>query len=177
MGLLAIIGTGMGAVGFLTFGFTASVCGTPSLRFHSGELSSGSMIYQGYSYDLDKFQHPAAAGIAGGSNPLYNLFNAASMDGSFLFQTVNQKCLNIVTPAPGTGIPFRGNQLGWYFPCNLFNQWGTSTVNKTGYAEGVLCHTQNDARKQFGALVPSGQVYFDWADLNNASRNLGVYDG
>lgn len=167
----------MCAVGFLTFGFTASVCGTPALRYKNGEIGTGSMVYHGYNYDLDKFQHPAAAGIAGGSNPLYNAFNAAAMDGSFLFQTVNQACLGIINPARGTGIPFSGQELGWYFPCNLYNEWGTSAVNKTGYAEGVLCHTQTSARSQFSSLSPLGQVYFSWSDLTNSSRNLGVYDG
>lgn len=135
------------------------------------------MVYHGYNYDLDKFQHPAAAGIAGGSNPLYNLFNAAAMDGSFLFQTVNANCLGIIKPAVGTGIPSNGNSLGWYFPCNLYNEWGSSPVNKTGYAEGALCHTQANARARFNALTPLGQVYFDWSDLTNSTRNLGVYDG
>ena len=57
------------------------------------------MIYHGYDYDFDKFRHPAANGISEGSNPLYDVFNAASMDGSFLFQKVNQKCLDIPRPA------------------------------------------------------------------------------
>jgi hypothetical protein len=39
---------------------------------------------------------PAAAGIAEGSNPLYDVFDAAAKDGSFLFQKVNQRCLNVV---------------------------------------------------------------------------------
>jgi chitin synthase len=177
MGLLAVIGLSMAAVGFLTFGFTSSVCGTPGLRYKSGDIDTGSLIFHGYNYDFDKYAHPAAAGIAGGSNPLYNLFGAASMDASFLFQTVNQRCLNIITPAVGTGIPTQGESLGWYFPCNLYNQWGSSAVNKTGYTEGVLCHTQNDARSQFSALKPLGQVYFNWSDLKNETRNLGVFDG
>ena len=181
MGLLAVIGLGMGFVGFLTFGFTASVCGTPAQRYKSGEIGTGSMVYHGYTYNLDRFQHPGARGIAAGSNPLYNQFNAAAMDGSFLFQTVNERCLDIITPAPGTGIPFQGNRMGWYFPCNLYNQWGSSVVNQTGYAEGVLCHTPTNARSQFANLQSQGrilgEVYFDWADLNNETRNLGVYDG
>ena len=177
MGLLFVIALSMTAVGFLTFGFTKSVCGTPSLRYRSGDIGTGSMIFHGYAYDLDGFKHPAAAGIEGGSNPLYNLFDAGGKDGSFLFQTVNERCLDIITPAAGTGIPVSGEKLGWYFPCNIYNQWGTSAVNITGYAEGVLCHTQADARTQFAALKPLGQVYFTWEDLKNSTRNLGVYDG
>ncbi|GAA6009544.1 hypothetical protein JCM11491_003597 [Sporobolomyces phaffii] len=177
VGLLCIIALSMAFVGFLTFGFTQAVCGTPGLRYHAGSIEGGSMIYHGYDYDFDKFRHPAANGISAGSNPLYDVFNAASMDGSFLFQKVNQKCLNIITPAAGTGIPHQGAQMGWYFPCNLYDQHGTSPRNLTGYAEGALCHTQTDARKQFAALKPLGQVYYTWDDLKNTSRNLGVYDG
>lgn len=177
MGLLAIIALSMTAVGFLTFGLTEALCGVPASRYLSGDISTGSMIFHGYDYDFSKFAHPAANGIAGGSNPLYNAFAAASMDGSFLFQNVNQNCLDIITPARGTGIPTVGNKLGWYFPCNLYNQWGSSAINKTGYAEGVLCHTQTDARTQFGAIKPIGQVYFNWGQLSNSTRNLGVYNG
>ncbi|KAM0754976.1 hypothetical protein T439DRAFT_297410 [Meredithblackwellia eburnea MCA 4105] len=177
MGLLVVIAMSMAAVGFLTFGFTKSVCGTPALRYRAGSVETGSMIFHGYNYDLDSFKHPAAAGIEGGSNPLYNLFDAGGKDGSFLFQTVNERCLGVITPQTGSAIKSDGQKLGWYFPCNLYNQWGTSAVNLTGYSEGVLCHTQSAARDMFAALKPLGQVYFTWEDLKNSSRNLGVYDG
>lgn len=177
IGLLAIIALSMAAVGFLTFGFTKSVCGTPALRYRAGSIEGGSMVFHGYNYDLNNFSHPAANGIEGGSNPLYTEFNAGSMDGSFLFQTVNDKCLDVITPTAQSGITHQGNQMGWYFPCNLYNQYGTSVRNLTDYAEGTLCHTQADARSQFAALKPLGQVYFLWDDLKNMTRNLGVYDG
>ncbi|GAA6027796.1 hypothetical protein JCM8097_001722 [Rhodosporidiobolus ruineniae] len=176
MGLLGVIALSMAAVGFLTFGFTQSVCGTPALRYHAGSIEGGSMIFHGYDYDFDNFSHPAAAGIEGGSNPLYDEFNAAGKDGSFLFQKVNEKCLGVITPASGTGITHNGDAMGWYFPCNLYDQWGTTPVNLTGYETGAYCHTQTDARQHFAALKPLGQVYFTWDDLKNSSRNLGVYD-
>lgn len=177
MGLLGIIMCAMTFVGFITFGFTQSVCGKPPLRYRTGAMEGGMMIYHGYNYDFDNFSHPAANGIEGGSNPLYDEFAAGGKDGSFLFQTVNENCLDIITPADGSGIPSDGNRLGWYFPCNLYDQYGTSSVNLTGYAEGAMCHTQTDARTEFAALKPLGQVYFEWSDLKNSSRNLGVYDG
>lgn len=180
LGLLAIIALCMAFVGFLTFGFTQVACGKPALRFRAGTIDTGSMIFHGYDYDMDRFSHPAAAGIAEGSNPLYDVFDAAAKDGSFLFQKVNQRCLNVITPAAGSGIPHNGNEMGWYFPCNMYNQWGSTTPNFTAYAEGYTCHTQGDARSQFAELTKSrrqGQVYFEWSDLKNTSRNLGVYDG
>ncbi|SGZ16977.1 BQ5605_C020g09085 [Microbotryum silenes-dioicae] len=177
IGMLCIIATCMAAVGFLTFGFTSSVCGTPPLRYRHNTIQGGSMIFHGYDYDLNNFTHVEAYGIGAGTNPLYSSFGAGGMDGSFLFQKVNEKCLDIITPTAGTGIPTSGNKLGWYFPCNLYNQYGTSTHNLTGYSEGRLCHTQADARTAFSKLKSQGQVYFEWSDLKNASRNLGVYDG
>ena len=177
IGLLTIILATMAFVGYLTFGFTNSVCGKPPLRYRTGRIEGGSMIYHGYNYDMDKFIHPPAAGINGGTNPLYDLFAAGGKDGSFLFQTVNEKCLDIITPASGSGIVSQGNRMGWYFPCNLYNQYGTSAVNKTGYAEGRMCHTTGPARTQFRAMKPLGQVYYLWDDLKNSSRNLGVYNG
>lgn len=167
----------MAFVGFLTFGFTASVCGTPALRYKHNTIEGGSMIFHGYVYDLDNFTHPAALGIEGGSNPLYTGYTTGSRDGSFMFQTVNEACLDVITPAPNSGIINDGRRMGWYFPCNVYNQFGTSVANLTGYAEGTLCHTQANARDQFNRLRALGQVYFPWDELKNNTRNLGVYDG
>ncbi|GAA5911142.1 hypothetical protein JCM6882_006586 [Rhodosporidiobolus microsporus] len=178
IGLLGVIALAMAFVGFLTFGFTQAVCGKPANRYRAGSIEGGSMIFHGHAYDMDGFSHPAAAGIAEGANPLYDEWNAASKDGSFLFQNVNQKCRGVITPASGSGIVHNGeDEMGWYFPCNLFDQYGTTTVNLTGYAEGSLCHTQGDARQQFAQMDALGQVYFLWSDLKNSTRNLGVYDG
>lgn len=131
IGMLGIIAVLMGGVGFLTFGFTQSVCGKPPLRYKAGSVEGGMMIFHGKAYDMDKFQHVGAPGISAGTNPLYSLFNTGGKDGSFLFQNVNQHCKGIITPAQGTGIPVQGDNLGWYFPCNVYNQFGTSLVNKT----------------------------------------------
>ena len=176
MGLLSVITLAMAFVGFLTFGFTDSVCGTPANRYRTGSITGGSMIFHGHVYDLDSFTHPNVGSMTNNTNPLYDLWDAGGKDGSFLFQTVNEKCLDIITPANKTGITHSGNEMGWYFPCNLYNQFGTTAVNQTGYAAGTLCHTQTDARTQFKALDSEGQVYFKWGDLKNASRNLAVYD-
>ncbi|KAH8922053.1 glycosyltransferase family 2 protein [Atractiella rhizophila] len=174
--LLFIILLLMAGVGFITFGFTQTVCGKPPPRFRTGSVDSGSMIYHGYDYDFNQFKHPAAPGIDEGVNPVYSDFNAGGMDGSFLFQKVNQHCRGIITPAVNTGIPHDGENMAWYFPCNLFPQYGTRTFDKTGYTEGTLCHTQNDARQQFAALKSSGPVYYTWSDVKNKTRNLGVYE-
>lgn len=175
----------MAAVGFLTFGFTDAVCGNQGLRFLAGSVQGGSMIFHGYDYAMDQFQHPAAAGIEANSNPLYSEFNAGSKDGSFLFQNVNGNCKGLITRRAGATSPpldADGN-LGWYFPCNIFDQYGQEPVNLTGYAEGRLCHTQAAPREQFYAsrdrdvngMRWQGPVYYTWENVTNSTRNLGVY--
>jgi chitin synthase len=184
VGLLGIVGLLMAVVGFLTFGFTQAVCGTAPLTFHYSSVQAGSMVFNGWDYSMDRFAHPAAPGIGGGSNPLYSDWNAGGRDGSFMFQKVNQNCKGIITPASGTGIPVNGDDMGWYFPCNIFKLDGSSPVNKTGYTQGQLCHTQQDARQDFATassgqttlgMKKEGQVYYTWDDIANSSRNLGVY--
>lgn len=168
----------MAAVGFLTFGFTQAVCGEQGVRIKGGTVNNGSMIINGNSYDFSTWDHPAVGNYFNGTqNPMYmDQWNAGGHDGSFLFQKVNEHCLDIITPAPTTSIPKSGNRLGWYFPCNIFDQSGTSPVNKTGYDQSTLCHTSTSARDQFRSYHPAGQVYYTWEQVANSSRNLAVFE-
>ncbi|RFU23782.1 hypothetical protein B7463_g12556, partial [Scytalidium lignicola] len=180
MGLISIILLIMTGVGFLTFGFTAVVCGTPSLRLRVNKVTGGYMIFHGQAFDLSASHHPAALGITSGANVLYDLgVNHGGQDGSFLFQNVNGKCKDLITLSPGSDVPTNdNNDLAWYFPCVPFNQDGSSPVNKTisGYL-GYACHTSADARDAFYGLRSAGDVYFNWDDIKNSSRNLMVYSG
>ena len=167
-------------VGFLTFGFTATVCGTPPTRLRINEVSSNYMIFHGKAYDLSHSTHPAAAGIPADSNVLYDLpHKYGGQDGSFFFQEVNGACKNLITLADGSDVPTNSaGDLAWYFPCNAFNQDGSSKPNYTDpYYLGWACHTSGTARKAFYNLKSSGDVYFTWDDTKNTSRNLAVYDG
>lgn len=178
MGLVSIVATLMAAVGFLTFGFTEAVCNNSGVRINGGKVDGGSIVVNGYDYDLATFKHPAAAGYFNGTtNPLYSdQWQAGSKDASFLFQNVNENCLNIITPATGSAITNDGTRLGWYFPCNLHDQYGTSAINKTGYTDATNCHTSSTARSQFYALQPAGEVYYSWEQIRNSTRNLAVYE-
>lgn len=180
MGLISIILMVMTGVGFLTFGFTEVVCGTPPTRLRVNQVTDGYMIFHGSAYDLSTSHHPAAFGIPSGSNVLYDLgVNHGGQDGSFLFQNVNGKCKGLITLSPGSDVPTNANgDLAWYFPCNIFNQDGSSAVNKSaGPYLGYACHTQADARSAFYGLRTAGDVYFTWDDIKNSSRNLMVYSG
>ncbi|KZT51785.1 glycosyltransferase family 2 protein [Calocera cornea HHB12733] len=182
MGLLAIIASIMAAVGFLTFGFTQTVCGKPPQRYLSGTIDVASLIIHGYDYDFSHFKHPAVAPFFNGTqNPLYvEPWMAEGMDASFLFQNVNLNCKGLITAASGSAINTSGTgstaDLGWYFPCNLYDQWGTTPVNKTGYTDSTLCHATSTSRSQFASIQPQGQVYYTWQNISNTSRNLAVFE-
>lgn len=180
MGLISIILFIMACVGFLTFGFTAVVCGSPGVRLRINHVDSGYMIFHGSAYELSQSKHPAAKGITSGSNVLFDLTEKhGGQDGSFLFQNVNGKCKGLITRSEGSDVPTNSNNdLAWYFPCHTFNQDGSSTPNKTWpYYLGYSCHTIADARTAFYSLKNSGDVYFTWDDIKNNSRNLMVYSG
>lgn len=185
MGLLSIIAAIMAFVGFLTFGFTRTVCGSPSQRLQINHVDSGYMIFFGQAYDLSSSHHPVAEGIPAtadgeGANVLYDLSEKmGGRDGSFLFQQVNGKCKDMITLAENSDVPTNDDgDLAWYFPCNTFAQDGSTAPNLTiPYYLGYACHTAAKGRTQFYELTPSADVYFTWDDVSNSSRNLAVYSG
>lgn len=182
MGLISLILLIMGFVGFLTFGFTAVVCGTPALRLRVNKVGGGYMIFHGSAYDLTRSKHPPAKGIPVNANVLYDLpIKHAGQDGSFLFQNVNGKCKDFISLAPGSDVPTNdAKELAWYFPCTTFNQDGSTPVNTSIPYDmlGYSCHTIAGAREAFyKELRSAGEVYFTWDDIKNSSRNLVVYSG
>ncbi|KAL8747421.1 MAG: hypothetical protein Q9190_000682 [Brigantiaea leucoxantha] len=182
VGLISIILLIGAFVGFLTFGFTQAVCGTPGVRLKVNHVDSGYMIFHGRAYDLSSSTHPAAyPNIIKGNNVLYDLGQKfGGTDGSFMFQNVNGACKNVITLTPGSDVPTNDNgDLAWYFPCNAFNQDGSSSPNLTSpHYFGYACHTSADARNAFyHELRDSGDVYFTWDDVSNTSRKLTVYSG
>ncbi|TFK56433.1 glycosyltransferase family 2 protein [Heliocybe sulcata] len=178
MGLIGIIGVLMAGVGYLTFGFTETVCGKPPDRYHAGQITNGSVIIHGLDYDFTKFHHPSAPPIFDGTtNPLETGgWGLAGADASFLFQKVNENCAGLITKASSSSITGNGNNLDWYFPCNIYNQYGTSPANLTGYEGSTNCHTSSTARNGLAQMNPMGQVYYTWDDLKNGSRNLAVFE-
>lgn len=181
IGLLSIILLIMTFVGYLTFGFTATVCpsGGP-LRLRNNKVDKGYMIFHGQAYDLTRSHHPLARGIASGGNVLFDMDEPhGGQDGSFLFQSVNGACKDLITLAPDSDVPTDSDgNLAWYFPCNIFNQDGSTKPNDTiPYYFGYGCHTSKGARTDFYGLRSSGDVYFTWDDVKNSSRNLMVYSG
>ena len=167
----------MAGVGFLTFGFTEAVCGTPPNRFHAGSIENASIIIHGYDYDFSRFKHPSAGSTFNGqTNPLLEGdWHVAGADISFMFQNVGQNCKQFITKAANSSIA--GNtEPEWYFPCNVYNQFGTSPQNLTGYDSSTNCHVTTTSRTQLASMTPQGQVYYTWDDVRNPSRNLAVFE-
>lgn len=181
MGLLSLICIIMAFVGFLTFGFTETVCpGGGPARLRINKVGSGYMIFHGQAYDLTRSHHPLARGIAQGGNVLWDMDEKhGGQDGSFLFQNVNGACKGLITKADDSDVPSNSDgDLAWYFPCNTFNQDGSTEPNKTiPYYLGYGCHTSKNGRENFYDLHSSGSVFFTWDDVKNQSRNLMVYSG
>lgn len=180
MGLISVILLICGFVGFLTFGFTEAVCGRQSVMLRVNHVDTGYMIFHGSAYNLDNSRHPAAHGILLNQNVLYDLPEKyGGMDGSFMFQNVNGACKGLITLAPGSDVPTNSQgDLAWYFPCNAYNQDGSSKPNETiPYYLGYGCHTTVNSRKAFYNLRSSGEVFYTWEDIRNQTRNLMVYSG
>lgn len=183
IGLVSIIFVLMAGVGYLTFGFTESVCGKPANRFHGGAISethigNSSVVIHGYDYDFSDFKHPKTGSTFNGeTNPLLTGdWGLAGNDASFLFQKTNQNCLGLISKSSSSSITGAGNTLDWYFPCNIFSQYGPTGANATNYEQSTSCHVSTNARTLLNSMVPQGQVYYTWEDVRNSSRNLAVYE-
>ena len=168
MGIVGIVLFLMGLVGFLTFGFTQTVCGTQKLRIPGGQVNNGSLVINGYDYDFSTWRHPAAGTIFNGTtSPLYmDQYMAGGKDASFLFQNVNKNCLNVITPAEGTGINHKGNQMAWYFPCNIHDQNGTSPFAKgMRAAKAATCPrvARRSSASAAGGAPGCAMTAFAWA--------------
>ncbi|PWN52391.1 putative chitin synthase 5 [Violaceomyces palustris] len=179
IGLVSVVLTAMAAVGFLTFGFTEAVCGTPSDRYTLGKIDLGSMTIHGYDYNFDGFVHPqvgifSANGIYNHTNPIYSEpWSSGGMDASLLFQKVGGKCTNLIKNRNGGGQPSR------YFDCTLVRQDG-----KGAYSNITQCHPaaqvnqfQNGQNPTDASIKKRGQVSLGWNNVTDTSRNLAVYKG
>ena len=183
IGLISIILLICFFVGFLTFGFTTSVCPANSqTRLRINQVGPGYLIIHGQAFDLTHSKHPYARGIPDGSNVLYldqPVGSLGGYDASFMFQNVNGYCKNLITAASGSDVPTNNNgDLGWYFPCLPYKQDGSSAPNTSEpFYLGWACHLSTKARNSLYTLKASSDVYFTWADVKNNTRNLAVWGG
>ena len=183
MGLISIIIFICTFVGYLTFGFTQTVCPAGSSnRIRTNDVDKGFMVFHGKAVDLSRSQHPLARGIPDGANVCFDIVNPdgglgfGGYDGSFLFQNVNGACKGLITKK-ADDVPSNNNgDLAWYFPCRPIKQDGSSRPNDTEPVyPGYACHTSRNARESFYGLNVYGDVYFTWDDVRNDTRPLMVF--
>jgi chitin synthase len=181
VGLVSIILLICTFVGYITFGFTETVCPAGgNARLRVNKVDGGYLIIHGKAYNLAESQHPIARGIPSGANVLFDLpEDFRGKDASMLFQNVNGACKGLITPKANSDIVTSGNgNMAWYFPCRTFNQDGFSKPNTTFLEyNGFMCHTSDLARNAYYGLRNAGDVYFTWDDIRNSSRNLMVWGG
>ncbi|KAH0609159.1 uncharacterized protein H6S33_001387 [Morchella sextelata] len=178
MGLISIIVLICAFVGFLTFGFTEAVCGSPTPRLKINQVDTGYLIINGRAYNLLGSKHPRAIGIRQDADILYDLSEPyGGKDASFMFQNVNGQCKGLITPSDNSSIPTDSSGgMAYYFPCKAFRQDGSTKPDFTEqYYAGYACHTSGTAREAYYNLHVEGEVYFSWDDVKNSSRNLLVY--
>jgi chitin synthase len=178
MGLIAIIAILMASVGFLTFGFTQTVCPTPPTTFHAGHVDNNSVVIHGYAYNMAQFNHPVKLPTFDGRiNPLKTAgFAVAGQDISFMFQQVNGTCDGIINTVNGSVIPAVNGKPQWYFPCNPVPQNGTLNANLTGYESSFQCHTTSTSRDLLSKLDIAGFVAYPWGAVTDSPRNLAVFE-
>lgn len=184
MGLISVILIVAALVGFLTFGFTQTVCSNKQVRIHFGEVPSNNIIISGNVYDFGSYYHPKVQGIDE-SVVLYPPVNAGGKDASFLFQNVNGHCKGLIVPRKNATIPHTDKTAGWYFPCQLINPADASLVptravvkNDTRLYRGWGCHTGAKARETlYNTKNRTAVVYFSWDDLKNTDSQLVMYNG
>ncbi|PRT56197.1 Chitin synthase 3 [Wickerhamiella sorbophila] len=185
IGLISVILLVGTFVGYLTFGFTESVCNNNQVRIHFSSIPNNNLVVSGAVYDVGQYYHPSVLGFQS-SVILYPPVNAGGKDASFMFQNVNGNCLDLITPKDDSSIPHDGNKVAWYFPCQIINPNNMTLVptasilqdNNTKVYNGWGCHTHNSARDVlYNSRNHTADVYYTWDDLNSTDSNLVVYNG
>ncbi|KAI9322811.1 chitin synthase-domain-containing protein [Dichotomocladium elegans] len=187
IGLVGIVLCIMAFVGFLTFGFTQTVCPRPPLSFRLDQINEGYVIIHGWAYMVASWNgHPAVPGLTDKpTNPVYEPMNAGGMDASFLFQD-SSHCASIITSKTNGSYPVDGtNPL---FPCQLFDPKNKDSVpSSLGFSNQTACHKSSEARTKFAAMqidgIPdqdggynkAGRIYYEWQDVVGSSH-LTVYN-
>ncbi|RCH90989.1 Chitin synthase, class 3 [Rhizopus azygosporus] len=159
-------------VGFLTFGFNATVCGITPNRIRPTGVEESHIVISGRAFDLKTFRHPSPVPGMPQSGDLQEL-GIGGRDLSFLFQTVNYNCKNILKPI----IPDdpEGNVAN-YFPCVSLDRYNPK-INSTDNPHRIGCHATPRARVSLKRLNVIGDVYYNWTDIHEPGTSLMVFNG
>ncbi|CAG8486890.1 16284_t:CDS:2 [Funneliformis mosseae] len=161
-------------VGLLTFSLRDALCRKlPFETIPVGRVVNGQATILGKIYDLQSYHHkvvPPFVNNSDLSSPENALLNRADL--SFLFQSVNFECKDVLKPDVANA---DGSVLN-YFPCVPVREY--DIPNPDANPEGRGCHPNYservDALSQFKLI---GEIYFEWRDVENSERKYVVYNG
>lgn len=159
-------------VGFLTFGFNATVCGRQPNRIRPTGVEYNHIVISGRAFDLKSFRHPTPVADMPGSGDLQEL-GVGGRDLSFLFQTVNYNCKGILKPIQEDDD--KGNVAN-YFPCVTLDRYNPK-VNSTDNPQRNGCHISTKARIALRRLEVVGDVYYNWTDIQKPGTSLVAFNG
>lgn len=184
MGLISIILVLMAIVGYITFGFTQTVCGVQNRYelkdvFTKTEMSS-SVLLAGKMISLDSYPHPQFPGddqfpnLTSKKNVFaYNDHYGASSgaDLNLLFQKTGDECEGVLEPVPDSNPPR-------YFKCALLRR--KSEYGSPMFIDDGACHPESVRsmvlNQQPNKPVPPvhGTAFVRWKDtgLQNYSNYL-----
>ncbi|RIA96949.1 Glycosyltransferase Family 2 protein [Glomus cerebriforme] len=160
-------------VGFLTFGFETAICRKAPLeaiQFGHMTLDQASML--GKVYDLHSYQHSLQPPYVKNQDLASPENGFGRSDLTFLFQSVNFECKEVLIPKVSNADGFVLN----YFPCVVVHE--NDIPNQNANPQNAGCHVDPservDALSQFKVI---GEIHFDWSDVDNPDNKYVVYNG
>ncbi|WFD02700.1 chitin synthase [Malassezia obtusa] len=177
MGLIVIIAVCMGLVGYITFGFTETVCGTNQRydveKIHNDKSTAGMVVLYGKAFSMDGFKHPVVnfpyLDGKGPNNPVYtDMFHLSRSYINFLFPVTGGPCEGVLTPVPDA-------QTDRYFDCSVVTK-DLQHHSFDGGCHSKLHHDRMMANKTEGAPL-QGDVYIPWDHIWNSTDNIMVWRG
>ncbi|CAO3632910.1 unnamed protein product [Mucor fragilis] len=159
-------------VGFLTFGFNATVCGRQANRIRPTGVEYNHIVISGRAFDLKSFRHPTPVIDMPGSGDLQEL-GVGGRDLSFLFQTVNYNCKGILKPIQADD---ENGNVANYFPCVSLDRYNPK-INATDNPQRNGCHISTKSRLALRRLDVVGDVYYNWTDIQKPGTSLVAFNG
>ena len=183
MGLISIILMLMAIVGYITFGFTNTVCGVqnryPLSDLWSRKTMNGMINIYGTAVSLDNFQHPNVTGTD--KNEFVNLtshpvvyvdkYNIGRANMNLLFPRTGGSCQGVLDPAPNLDPPR-------YFNCRVL-EGNKLPYQHPAFEDDNACHQPQDLQLIMNKKVKDtkvmGDFYVRWDQLNASNMTDFMY--
>lgn len=177
MGLVGIICLCMGFVGYITFGFTQTVCGTDQryslYSMQTDKDKSGMMNLYGKSYDMNDFNHTPVPDFPDLKQPVWtDRYDISRSYVNLLFPVTGESCEGIMQPVRNSNPPR-------YFQCMVIHS--NSSGDSPGFNDDAACHSMSVTRSLLNNKVPHapmlGNVFVPWQNISDPNQNLMIWRG